>query len=186
MGSCKLLGVDGLRQRGANSASGPASVGRDLTVPLVSALSWMGVAAVRAAPDKLESHATRGTCATHTRACTVTSPQTSQDTRLECVHVSGPGLLLYCRQGCNKESRGPTQVLIRLPQLHCSSDSWSKQPLILLGFTRSLHLLSYHVYFIFLVSSSLLHSWCPQQQPPVTVRPVTTCCWLLLFAEPMC
>lgn len=115
MGSCKLLRVDGLRQRDANSASGPASVGRDLTVPLVSALSWMGAAAVRAAPDKLESRATRGTCATHTRACTATSPRTSQDTRLECVHVSGPGLLLDCRQGCNKESRGPTQVLIRLP-----------------------------------------------------------------------
>lgn len=88
MDSCWLLEVDGLLLRGGSSASGLASVQRDLTVRLGWAQFWTGVAAARAVPSRSEMHATRGTSVTHTRACTATSHQTSHDTRLECVHVS--------------------------------------------------------------------------------------------------
>lgn len=80
--------------RGDSSASGPVSVRKDLTVPPGSAPSWMDVAAARAVHGRSESRATRGTSATPTKACTATSPLTSQDMRSENVHVSDVHLVL--------------------------------------------------------------------------------------------
>lgn len=89
-----LLEMGGLQLRGGNSASGPASVGKDLIVPRGWAPSWTGVAAARAAPGRSDSRAMRETSVTPTRACTATSQLTSRDTRSECVHVSGSHLFL--------------------------------------------------------------------------------------------
>lgn len=78
----------GLQLRGVSSASGPASVGWDPTAPQGWVPCWMAVAAARHVPGKSERHATRGTSATPTRACTATFQPTSRDSRWECAHVS--------------------------------------------------------------------------------------------------
>lgn len=84
--------MGGLLLRGGSSASGPASAGKDHSVPLGLAPSWTGVAAARAVPGRSESRAMRGTSVTPTRACTATFQLTSQDSRSEFVHVSGSHL----------------------------------------------------------------------------------------------
>lgn len=78
--------------RGDSFASGPVNVRKDHTVLQGSALSWMAVAAARVVPVRLESRATREISVIPTKACTVISQLTSQDMRLECVHVSSSHL----------------------------------------------------------------------------------------------
>lgn len=55
----------------------------------------MAVDAARAAPARLASRAMRETSVTPTKACTVITQLTSQDMRLECVHVSSSYLFFF-------------------------------------------------------------------------------------------